>query len=46
MRQLLLALLFLAAVAPAQGLPAPDTLSNPVEEARARGKRARAAMEE
>lgn len=36
MRRLLLALLFLAAAAPAQGLPAPDSLSNPVEEARAR----------
>lgn len=36
MRRLLLALFFLAAAAPAQSSPAPDTLSNPVQEARAR----------
>lgn len=36
MRQILLALFFLAAAAPVQSSPAPDTLSNPVQEARAR----------
>lgn len=36
MRQILFALFFLAAAAPAQSSPAPDTLSNPVQEARAR----------
>jgi cytochrome c-type biogenesis protein CcmH len=36
MRHLFLALIVLFAAAPAQALPAPDTLSNPVEEARAR----------
>jgi len=36
MRHLFLALMVLIAAAPAQALPAPDTLSNPVEEARAR----------
>jgi len=36
MRHVLLLLVLLAAAAPAQALPAPDTLPNPVEEARAR----------
>jgi len=36
MRHLFLAVVVLIAAAPAQALPAPDTLSNPVEEARAR----------
>ena len=36
MRHLFLALVLLMAAAPAQALPAPDALSNPVEEARAR----------
>jgi len=36
MRHLFLAVMVLIAAAPAQALPAPDTLSNPVEEARAR----------